>query len=137
MVVLPSFLISQSPDLDFRSLLKLLHSEEYILQRFAQQLEIQLELLYEKGVEGLLDLSDSLMRLMDAPLDHCVAHPALNKNSVLGLYTRRIIISFEKLTFYQVVALYDAFKYNYESMYVAEGSRTPGAIKERKTREDE
>ncbi|XP_015517721.1 anaphase-promoting complex subunit 5 [Neodiprion pinetum] len=110
----------QSPDLDFRNLLNLLHSEEYVLQRFAQQLEVKLDELYHKGVEGLLDLSESLMRLMDTPLDHCVAHPALNKNSVLGLYTRRIIISFEKLTFHQVVALYESFKPYWQVLYKME-----------------
>ncbi|XP_012256347.2 anaphase-promoting complex subunit 5 isoform X2 [Athalia rosae] len=113
----------QSPDLDLRSLLKLIRSEEYILQRLASQLENKFELLYEMGVKGLLDLSDSLMHLMDPALDLCHSHPALNKNSVLGLYTRRIVISLEKLSFYQVVALYESFKSYYHDTWGPDNSR--------------
>lgn len=34
----------------------------------------------------------------------------LNKHSVLGLYVRRMIMLFEKLTFYKVVALFEDLK---------------------------
>lgn len=98
----------QSPDMEFNALLNILYSPEYILHRFAHQLEVQLNVLKGKGVEGLLDLFDSVGRLMKPTID--LALPALNKNSVLGLYIRRVIIFFEKLPFDQVVALYEALK---------------------------
>ncbi|KAK9310347.1 hypothetical protein QLX08_000342 [Tetragonisca angustula] len=100
----------QSPDMDLNTLLNILHSPEYILHRFARQMEVQLNMLTGKGVEGLLDLFDNVGRLMKPTLDHSLSLPALNKNSVLGLYIRRVIIFFEKLPFDQVVALYEALK---------------------------
>lgn len=96
--------------MEFNALLDVLYSSEYILHRFAHQLEVQLNVLRGKGVEGLLDLFDSVGRLMKPTLDHSLSLPALNKNSVLGLYIRRVIIFFEKLPFDQVVALYEALK---------------------------
>lgn len=96
--------------MDLNTLLNILHSPEYILHRFARQMEVQLNMLTGKGVEGLLDLFDNVGRLMKPTLDHSLSLPALNKNSVLGLYIRRVIIFFEKLPFDQVVALYEALK---------------------------
>ncbi|XP_060832174.1 anaphase-promoting complex subunit 5 [Bombus pascuorum] len=100
----------QSPDMDLNTLLNILHSPEYILHRFAHHMEVQLNMLRGKGVEGLLDLFDNVGRLTKPSLDHSLSLPALNKNSVLGLYIRRVIIFFEKLPFDQVVALYEALK---------------------------
>lgn len=96
--------------MELNALLTILYSPEYILYRFGRQLEVQLNLLRGKGVEGLLDLFDSVVRLMKPALDHSLSMPALNKNSVLGLYIRRIIIFFEKLHFDQVVSVYEALK---------------------------
>lgn len=96
--------------MDLNTLLNILHSPEYILHRFAHHMEVQLNMLRGKGVEGLLDLFDNVGRLMKPTLDHSLSLPALNKNSVLGLYIRRVIIFFEKLPFDQVVALYEALK---------------------------
>ena len=100
----------QSADMELGALLNVLYSPEYILHRFARQLEVQLNVLIGKGVEGLLDLFDSIGRLMKPTLDHSLSLPALNKNSVLGLYIRRVIIFFEKLPFDQVVSLYEGLK---------------------------
>nr|XP_031826496.1 anaphase-promoting complex subunit 5 [Nomia melanderi] len=100
----------QSPDMDLNGLLNVLYSSEYVLHRFAHRLEVQLNALKGEGVEGLLDLFDSVGRLMKSILDHSLSLPALNKNSVLGLYIRRVIIFFEKLPFDQVVSLYEALK---------------------------
>lgn len=96
--------------MELNTLLNILYSPEYILHRFAHHMEVQLNVLRGKGVEGLLDLFDNVGRLMKPTLDHSLSLPALNKNSVLGLYIRRVIIFFEKLPFDQVVALYEALK---------------------------
>ncbi|KZC12695.1 Anaphase-promoting complex subunit 5 [Dufourea novaeangliae] len=100
----------QSPDMELSALLNILYSPEYILHRFAHRLEMQLNVLKEDGVEGLLDLFDSVGHLMKPTLDHSLSLPGLNKNSVLGLYIRRVIIFFEKLPFDQVVSLYEVLK---------------------------
>jgi len=81
----------------------------YALHRFADQLEVELDVLYEKGIDGLLDLFDNLRRMIE-PKEHPLSISMLNKNSVLGLYVRRMLIFFEKLAFDQVVVLYNDLK---------------------------
>lgn len=95
--------------MELDALLEVLYASEYVLHRFAKQLEVQLDTLHGKGVDGLLDLFDSLRRSME-PKDHPLSLPVLNRNSVLGLYVRRMLIFFEKLPFNQVVALYNNLK---------------------------
>lgn len=95
--------------MELNVLLNMLYSTEYALHRFANQLEVQLDILCKKQVDGLLDLFDNLRRLME-PKDHALSLPALSKNSVLGLYVRRVIIFFEKLSFDQVIVLYNDLK---------------------------
>lgn len=109
----------QSPDMEMYTLLHMLYASEHIYP-FAHELELQLNALLDKGVEGLLELFDSLGRLMKSTLDHAISVPLLNKNSVLGLYVRRIIIFFEKLPFDQVVLLYEDLK-----NYVKKRSTSP------------
>lgn len=106
---LASLKLIQSADMELTALLYMLYEPEYALHRFADQLEVELDTLYEKGVDGLLDLFDGLRRLMESK-DHSLSLAALNRNSVLGLYIRRILIFFEKLAFDQVVTLYNDLK---------------------------
>ncbi|XP_011251968.2 anaphase-promoting complex subunit 5 isoform X1 [Camponotus floridanus] len=106
---LASLKLIQSADMELTALLDMLYEPEYALHRFADQLEVELDILYEKGVDGLLDLFDSLRRLME-PKDHSLSLSALHKNSVHGLYVRRMLIFFEKLAFDQVVTLYNDLK---------------------------
>lgn len=106
---LASLKLIQSADMELTALLDMLYEPEYALHRFADQLEVELDILYEKGVDGLLDLFDNLRRLME-PKDHSLSLSALHKNSVHGLYVRRMLIFFEKLAFDQVVTLYNDLK---------------------------
>ncbi|XP_011865096.1 PREDICTED: anaphase-promoting complex subunit 5 isoform X2 [Vollenhovia emeryi] len=101
---LASLKLIQSADMELDALLNMMY--EYSLDRFADQLEINLDAIHEKGIDELLDLFDNLRRLMESK-DHPLALPALSRNSVLGLYVRRMLIFFEKLAFDQVVALYN------------------------------
>lgn len=103
---LASLKLIQSADMELDALLNMLYEPEYALHRFADRLEINLDAIHEKGIDELLDLFDNLRRLMESK-DHALALPALNRNSVLGLYVRRMLIFFEKLAFDQVVALYN------------------------------
>lgn len=91
--------------MELDALLNILYSSEYVLHRFAKKLEMQLETLSGEGIDGLLNLFDSLYRLMESK--DALFLPALNRNSVLGLYVRRMLIFFEKLPFNQVGALYN------------------------------
>lgn len=103
---LASLKLTQSADMELDALLNMLYEPEYALHRFADRLEINLDAIHEKGIDELLDLFDNLRRLMESK-DHALALPALSRNSVLGLYVRRMLIFFEKLAFDQVVALYN------------------------------
>jgi len=85
--------------MELDALLNMLYEPEYALHRFADRLEINLDAIHDT-------IFDNLRRLMESK-DHALALPALNRNSVLGLYVRRMLIFFEKLTFNQVVALYN------------------------------
>lgn len=105
---LASLKLIQSADMELNSLLNTLYIPEYALHRFADQLEVKLDMLYKKGIDGLLDLFDSLRRMIE-PKEHLPVS-ILNKNSVLGLYVRRMLIFFEKLAFDQVVVLYNDLK---------------------------
>ena len=90
--------------MDLTDLLKLLHSSEYVLQRFAQQLISELSSMVESDIEGFFELFESLPKLMKPSPD--AFPPTLYKNSVLGLYIRRIIILFEQLPFSGVAKLF-------------------------------
>lgn len=96
--------------MDLRPLFNYLYSSEFVLQQFTQNLENELKLLCDNGVMGLLDLFENLGKLTKSNTEHSLSQPLLNKNSVLGLYVRRIIILFERLTFYQIVLLYESLK---------------------------
>lgn len=87
----------------------MINSSEFILARFSCQLKTDLDFICEQGVKELLDLFDSLGNLMKPQLDNPQV-ALLNKHSVLGLYVRRTIIMFEKLSFYKVVALFEDIK---------------------------
>ncbi|XP_033223750.1 anaphase-promoting complex subunit 5 isoform X2 [Belonocnema kinseyi] len=120
--------VRKSPDMDLRPLLDLLYSSEFVLQQFAHTLENELQLLNDNGVMALLDLFENLGKLTKPALDHSLAQPLLNKNSVLGLYVRRIIILFERLTFYQVVLLYESLK-NYIEGGIKNGCENSTSLK--------
>ncbi|XP_066585318.1 anaphase-promoting complex subunit 5 [Prorops nasuta] len=116
---LASLKLIQSPDMELNGLLNVLYSHEFVLHRYAHQLELELNEICAKGVEEFLDLFDGLGWLMKPSLDHSLSAPILNKTSVLGLYVRRIIIFFEKLVFDQVVILYSALQKYVDKNYSA------------------
>lgn len=121
--------VIQTPDMELNALLKMLRSSDYVLQRFALQLEVEMAQLCEKGVEGLLELFDSLGKLMKPSLDHSLSTPALYKNSVLGLYVRRLIIFFEQLSFSQVVNLFEDYFTEFEVVMDEDNSRMSSTSK--------
>ncbi|XP_014222514.1 anaphase-promoting complex subunit 5 [Trichogramma pretiosum] len=99
-----SLKLIQSPDLNKKSLFKIIDSSDFILQRLSHQLSIDLEFICTEGVKELLDLFDSLGVLMKSVTEDS---EKLNKHSVLGLYVRRAIMLFEKLNFYKIVSLFE------------------------------
>jgi len=69
----------------------------------------RLEELSEEGVRSIMDLFQTLQEsLFQDPA------PLLNKTSVLGLFVRRMILAFEKLSFSQVRNLHTRYRLYYE-----------------------
>ena len=68
------------------------------------------------GVGGLMDLSVSLEKMVshDKRLQEDQNIPLLHRASVVGLFLRRIILCFDKLSFSEVSHLYHNFKQYYE-----------------------
>lgn len=99
--------------MEMETLLSELHSPNHILQCFAKELESECLHMCNTGIEGLSELFDVLTRFMKSSMDHSLSSHLLCRNSVLGLYVRRIIVFFEQLSFSDVAQLYDAFVRNF------------------------
>ncbi|XP_034947106.1 anaphase-promoting complex subunit 5 [Chelonus insularis] len=108
----------QTPDVDFSMLLSMLYSKNHTLKRFASELEAECVVICKTGIEGLMDLFDVLTRLMKPPLDTSVGPHLLCRNSVLGLYIRRINMLFEQLSFSEGAQLYDSFVKDFEQSII-------------------
>ena len=74
-----------------------------------------------EGVGGLMDISGSLEKMVfaDKRLQEDQNLPILHRASVVGLFLRRIILCFDKLSFSEVSQLYHNFK-----RYVRQGMAT-------------
>ena len=72
--------------------------------------------IVSEGVGGLMDLSVSLEKMVshEKRLQDDINIPLLHRASVVGLFLRRIILSFDKLNFSEVSHLYHNFKEYYE-----------------------
>ncbi|PSN35870.1 Anaphase-promoting complex subunit 5 [Blattella germanica] len=103
----------QCPDLELHELQAILTSGNYnLLPLHLQNFNQQLMEIHQNGVGSILDLIQNLSRLIVEPT-HMVA-PVVHKSSIIGLYIRRIMILFDKLSFSQVVGIYQTFKQYYE-----------------------
>ncbi|KAJ8667297.1 hypothetical protein QAD02_008959 [Eretmocerus hayati] len=104
-----SLKLIQSPDLNKKGFFKLVNSSEYSLTKLSAETHNELESICGSGIQGLLDLFDSLPSMMRPILEDpyiCL----LSKNSVLGLYVRRSLMMFEKLDFSRIVSLSEELK---------------------------
>ncbi|XP_046399843.1 anaphase-promoting complex subunit 5 [Ischnura elegans] len=102
----------QCPDMDLEELLSLLKSGKYaLIPAHIENFESQLMGVYRKGVAGLLDIIQNVIHILVEPTE---LFPGVNKSSVIGLYSRRIIVCMDKLSFSQVVRAYQNYKIYYE-----------------------
>lgn len=116
--------------MEVNNVLNMLYAPEYALHRFAGKLEVELDNLYRNGVDRLIDLFDSLHQLVDIK-ENSFFIPLLNRNSVLGLYVRRILVVFDKLTFDQVVVLSkDLKRYIKKKIDSSKNSKVPAISKQ-------
>ncbi|XP_023229697.1 anaphase-promoting complex subunit 5-like isoform X1 [Centruroides sculpturatus] len=100
----------QNPDMDLKQLISIikpiLHPQTYtmVLDRL-NELKLQ-------GVAGIMDYIQSLESLLVDPHNQT---PVVHKSSVLGLFLRRMLLAFDKLSFSQATKLYHKFCLYYKN----------------------
>lgn len=108
----------QSPDMELSEFIALLHSGQYTwLPAHISALKRSLLEINDGGVCAIQSLMHDLNVTFFS--DSALLQPVVNKSSIIGLFLRRIIIFFDKLTFSQVVAVYRSFKAYYYRAKVA------------------
>ncbi|CAH1785514.1 unnamed protein product [Owenia fusiformis] len=97
----------QCPDMELKSLMNKVQeiSKPKMLEYFIHRL-IHFQ---EEGIGALMDYFQTLQENLFTE-----SEPLVNKSSVLGLFLRRMILMFDKLSFSQVGALYKAYLRYYE-----------------------
>lgn len=119
--------ISEREKRDFMTTaLKLLQSPDLSLKELTEQLPpilkpqhydaflARLKEFYDEGVLPLMDFFQELAKL----LNDTTTQPVISGSSVLGIFLRRMILAFEKLSFSQVTKLYTRYKLYYEEYSV-------------------
>lgn len=102
----------QNPDVELKELLKsvlpIMHPKTY------EQFLKGLKELRDSGVASIMDFLQSLEVLLVEPQnDKAIVH----KSSVLGLFIRRMLLTFDKLSFSNVVKLHKSFSQYYDSAF--------------------
>ncbi|XP_072399918.1 anaphase-promoting complex subunit 5 isoform X1 [Diabrotica undecimpunctata] len=107
----------QSPDLPLFDLRKLLTSKKYVIpDSLIESFDQTLATLNEEGIGNLLDIVDSLLKIMDKSDDPLNSNSSIAKTSIAGYYLRRFIVFFEKLTFSEVAKVYEDFQTYYNEL---------------------
>ncbi|KAK3923376.1 Anaphase-promoting complex subunit 5 [Frankliniella fusca] len=102
----------QSPDMELSEFMTVLHSGQYSwLPAHISALKKTLGEINDGGVCAIQTLIQDLNTTIFS--DSALLQPVVNKSSIIGLFLRRIIIFFDKLTFSQVVAVYRSYKAYY------------------------
>lgn len=102
----------QSPDVELKQLLRCIKNA--MQPGFDEIFAGKLKDLCEQGVAGLLEFIQSLDVLMLEPI---LPGPVVQKSSVLGLFLRRMLLAFDKLSFSQVTKLYRNYTTYYETAF--------------------
>ncbi|CAH1961189.1 unnamed protein product [Acanthoscelides obtectus] len=111
----------QSPDLSLSKLQDLLTSSKYVIpSEVVESLDKDLHDLYSGGIGFLLDIVESLEKIMAVPDSSLNESKSLMigsvfaKTSIVGHYIRRFAVYFDKLTFSEMTAVYENFQKYYE-----------------------
>ncbi|XP_067002288.2 anaphase-promoting complex subunit 5 isoform X2 [Anabrus simplex] len=109
----------QCPDMELRDLHDLLHGNKYILlEEHLKTFHANMEDIYKNGVGSIGGVMQNVKQLMVEPSP---LQPAVYKTSIIGLYLRRIVVYFDKLSFSQVVSIYQSFRKYYERAAMKKG----------------
>ncbi|XP_026680580.1 anaphase-promoting complex subunit 5 [Diaphorina citri] len=103
------------PDLAFTELHKLLTGKQYqLMPELLANYEKLCDKILVKKIDGLMDTINNLNKmLIDLPGQ---MSPLVNKSSPVGLFLRRMMLHFDKLSFPQTILVFEAFE-----RYVREG----------------
>ncbi|XP_045463070.1 anaphase-promoting complex subunit 5 [Harmonia axyridis] len=103
--------VLQKPDLELSELWSLLISESYELPpALLITFKDELLLITRKGIEALVDYIDNLNRLMEYENSLAYDYFSIAKTSVVGVYLRRLIVNFDRLTFFEVTEVFSEFQ---------------------------
>lgn len=108
----------QSPDLSLKELLDQVQTilQPTLLDNFTDRLRE----FYMEGVLPFMDFFQELQRILQP--SETLPDPVIVGSSVLGLFLRRMIHAFDKLSFSQVTKLYTRFKDYYEAFNVPQAA---------------
>ncbi|CAH1119671.1 unnamed protein product [Phaedon cochleariae] len=105
----------QSPEIPLLELYNLLTSNKYhIPQSLFESFDTTLVNLNTQGVGSLLDVTESLQKIINRPDDPL--NTIIAKSSIIGYYLRRFIVYFDKLTFSEVTGVYEDFQRYFQEM---------------------
>ncbi|KAK3088849.1 hypothetical protein FSP39_024561 [Pinctada imbricata] len=102
----------QSADLPLEDLIEKL--KPLIRYTLYEDFNTRLKDFYENGVLSLMDFFQELSKLLPEP---STFEPIISSSSVLGLFLRRMILAFDKLSFTQVTMLHSHYKLYYEEVH--------------------
>lgn len=103
----------QSPDLSLKELLEQVQTilKPTLMDNFTDRLHE----FYVEGVLPFMDFFQELQRILQP--SESLSEPVIVGSSVLGLFLRRMIHAFDKLSFSQVTKLYTRYKDYYETYH--------------------
>ncbi|XP_071514298.1 anaphase-promoting complex subunit 5 [Panulirus ornatus] len=110
----------QGGDMVLSELLQVLESAPLLPHHITSFMKA-LHQMYCSGIDSLLDLFDSVEKFAFQDQIRAETFPCL-WTSVVGLYLRRLNLSFRRLSFSQVTSLYQRFRHYYEECYASHSS---------------
>ncbi|CAL4060929.1 unnamed protein product, partial [Meganyctiphanes norvegica] len=113
----------QGGDVSLGELLQMIESSQ-LQQQHISNFMTALHQMYLSGIDQLLNLFDAVERFSNQDQKRSESFPCL-WTSVVGLYMRRLNLSFRKLSFCQVTSLYQRFRLYYEECYNTHPGQLP------------
>lgn len=111
----------QGGDMSLSELLQVLDSAP-LLSYHINTFMTALHQMYCSRIDSLLDLFDSVEKFAIQDQSRMETFPCL-WTSVVGLYLRRLNLSFRRLSFSQVTSLYQRFRHYYEECYATHNNQ--------------
>lgn len=115
----------QGGDVSLGELLQMIETSQ-LQQQHISNFMTALHQMYLSGIDQLLNLFDAVERFSNQDQKRSESFPCL-WTSVVGLYMRRLNLSFRKLSFCQVTSLYQRFRLYYEECYNTHPGQLPDA----------